>query len=371
MAEAILGAGALAETFKDVDGAGWVVLGGVSSFTASGADEALESFLSSGAELHAVPGPVPTVEAADCLINQLQGRQVRGFLAVGGGLVIDTMKLVALGLATGLSAHDLVDASIETRGDVAATIAAPTTAGSGAERTPFAVVYSDGVKYSVDDPRLLPQTAIIDPTLLSSVPKPVAAAAGLDALAHCVESLWACRSTPDSERIASDALKGVVANLEAAVVDGSDDSQDALAYSASSAGSAIAITRTTAAHALSYHLTSHHGIRHGHAVALTLGALIEVNGNVGASTVSDSRGVQHVRRAVEEVCRGLQIPTPSEGGAAIGRFLVKLGLSPSVDEAASERVDRDLWIQSVNSERLANNPRRLENVDLLEIVNSA
>jgi alcohol dehydrogenase len=222
----------------------------------------------------------------------------------------------------------------------------------------------------VDDPRLLPQAAIVDPLLIRSAPKPVAAAAALDALAHCVESLWACRSTSESKQIASGALNEVVANVEAAVLHGSGDAQEVLAYSASSAGSAIAITRTTAAHALSYYLTSQYGIRHGHAVALTLGAFIKANGSLDQSTVSDTRGVQHVRQAVDVVCQALHISAALEGPAAIAQLIEKLGLSSSVDEAAGRRVDRELWVQSVNPERLANNPRRMDNAALFELVNS-
>jgi alcohol dehydrogenase class IV len=364
--------GSLEETFATVEGARWVVLGGESSFEASGAERMLARFFGTGADFYAVSGPLPTVEEADRLVDELRGRDLGGLVAVGGGLIIDTMKTVSLALATGSSSRDLLSGdALDAPGEPVRTVAAPTTAGSGAERTPFAVIYADHVKHSIDDPRLLPQTAIVDPLLTKSAPKAVAASAGLDALSHCVESLWASRSTPESQSLAADALSIVVENLEPAMILDSADSQEALAYAASSAGASIAITRTTAAHALSYYLTSHHGIGHGHAVALTLGALIEANGVVDDSTVSDPRGVGHVRQAVDTVCRVLGISAPSEGRTFVSGLVDRLGLNSSVDEAAGERVDRGRWIESVNPERLSNNPRHLSETDLMEIVNKA
>lgn len=371
MNEVIQRPGSLGEAFATVEGAGWVVLGGESSFEASGAEETLTRFLESGARFHVVPGPLPTAEGADRLIRELRGRRLEGFVAVGGGLIIDTMKVVSIARATGLTSRDLLEGVVDVPGEPVRTVAVPTTAGSGAERTPFAVIYADGVKHSVDDPRLLPQTAIVDPLLMRSAPRPVAASAGLDALAHCVESLWACQSTSESQDIAAESLNIVVENLEPAVVFDSADAQQALAFAASAAGAAIAITRTTAAHALSYFLTSHHGIAHGHAVALTLGALIEANGVVEDSTVSDPRGARHVRQTVSTICRTLGISNPSEGRAFVADLVSRLGLSSSVDDAARGRVDRELWIRSVNLERLFNNPKRLDESALVMIVSES
>jgi alcohol dehydrogenase class IV len=364
--------GSLEEAFATVEGAGWVVLRGESSFRASGAEQMLARLIGSGADVHAVAGPMPTVEEADRLIGELRGSDLEGIVAVGGGLVIDTMKTVSLALATGLTSSELLEhGALAAPGEPVRMVAAPTTAGSGAERTPFAVIYADDVKQSVDDPRLLPQTAIVDPLLVRSAPKRVAASAGLDALAHCVESLWACRSTPESQSLAADSLSIVVENLEPAVVHQSAYSQQALAFAASSAGASIAITRTTAAHALSYYLTSRHGISHGHAVALTLGGLIEANGTVHETTVGDPRGVQHVRQAVDTACEILGISRPSEGRVFVSDLVERLGLVPSVDEAAAEQVDRGSWVESVNPERLSNNPRRLTETDLMSIVNAS
>lgn len=285
--------------------------------------------------------------------------------------MIDTTKTVAACLRTGAAATDLVDGHhLSDRRDIR-MVAAPTTAGSGAERTPFAVIYRDGVKHSVDDPRLLPDSAILDPLLAGSMPPRVASASGLDAIAHCVESIWACRSTPESRFVASSALASLAVHIEPAVIERDEQALEALLYAASDAGRAIATTRTTAAHALSYYLTSEHGIAHGHAVALTLGPLLEINHRFDESSVVDERGDEHVRESVAQVCASLGVSDALEARDWLDGLIVRLGLESSVDEAAGRQVDRNRWLAGVNAQRLANNPYRLSDADLMEIANAA
>lgn len=371
MVELVRGRGSLAETFSGIEGSRWAVLGGRTSFEASGAREMLEPFLDSGARVLLVEGPLPDVEEVDRLTKELSGDPPTSLLGVGGGLVIDTMKMVAACLRMGATASQVVDGiRLSDRRDIR-MVAAPTTAGSGAERTPFAVAYRDGVKHSVDDARLLPASAILDPLLAGSVPPRVAGASGLDAIAHCVESMWACRSTLESRSVASAALASLAEHIEPAVVGRDEQALEALVYAASDAGEAIATTRTTAAHALSYHLTSEHGIAHGHAVALTLRPLLELNHRLDGSSVVDERGHEHVKETIVQMCAALGVSDAHEARHWLDGLIVRLGLESSVDEAAGRPVDRSRWLAGVNAQRLANNPYRLSDADLMEIANAA
>jgi len=146
------------------------------------------------------------------------------------------------------------------------------------------------------------------------------------------------------------ALARIVDNIEARVVGDSADAREALMYAASDAGSAIAVSRTTAAHALSYHLTARYGVPHGHAVALTLGRIIAFNGGVDDHTVS------------------LGLRDPLDAPKRLHDLVASLGLKPRVDEAADAVVDRRRWIAEVNEQRLDNNPRRINRDDLSAIV---
>jgi phosphonoacetaldehyde reductase len=144
-----------------------------------------------------------------------------------------------------------------------------------------------------------------------------------------------------------------------------------MALAASTAGAVIATTRTTAAHALSYHLTSRHGVSHGHAVALTLGLMIGYNEEVDETSCRDPRGVDHVRAAIREVCSLLGV----QDGQGARRFLTgltgRLGLAQTVDQACPDGVDRSAWAADVNPERMLNNPRVITDSDLSEIVGAA
>ncbi len=285
-------------------------------------------------------------------------------VAVGGGGVIDTAKLIAAALSNDLDIRSLLDARFS---NAIPIIAAPTTAGSGAERTPFAVAYQDGTKYSVEDPSLLPVGAIVDPSLMESVPSNIAAAALFDALAHALESMWAVRSTPKSRLLAKDACEQILSGFSQG--GSSTASRDRLAFGATLAGAAIAVARTTAAHALSYHLTSEYQVPHGAAVALTLGAILRLNADCDDSNCVDPRGSAHVRSAIREACDLLGVDTPLEAQRALRALQVDLGLPQRLSEvglvAASQR---QRFAAAVNQQRLANNPRRLDAVDIRDLV---
>jgi len=370
-AEMVRGLGSFGDVVGSLTGSGCVILGGQTSFQASGAAVAAQTIVEAGGRLVRVRGPLPTTEEVDRVVAEIGEEPPETLVGVGGGLLIDVMKVVGLSLATGTSTGEIIAHGADVSGDLPSMVAVPTTAGSGAERTPFAVLYQDGIKHSIDDSRLLPSRAVLDPTLSRSAPKPVAAAAALDAMAHCVESIWACRSTLESQAVAAEALSRLSANVEAGVVGGDGPSQEELLYASSDAGAAIAITRTTAAHALSYHLTSEHQVAHGHAVALTLGLLASYNEAVDESSVTDPRGVDHVRSAVSAACQKIGVSDGAELTHRLRELMESMGLASMVDAAAGHTVDRELWVSAVNAERLSNNPRGLGHADLLDLVREA
>ena len=161
--------------------------------------------------------------------------KVDGYIAIGGGTVIDTTKLLR-----GLE------------GDLPPFLAVPTTAGTGAETTRFAVYYDHGNKMSADDILYLPTDVVLVPELAASQSPYQKAATEFDAYAQAVESLWAKGATDESRIYAKRALDYMARGEQV--------------LGAYWAGRAIDISRTTAAHAFSYYLTSHYGIPHGHAV---------------------------------------------------------------------------------------------------------
>lgn len=168
------------------------------------------------------------------------------FIAVGGGTVIDTTKLV----------RDAVNPD-------APFLAIPTTAGTGAETTRFAVYYDYGKKMSADDMRYLPTDIILIPHFATTQTPYQRASTEFDAYAQAVESLWAKGATEESRVYARKALDLMASGEQM--------------LGSYWAGRAIDISRTTAAHALSYYLTAHYGIPHGHAVYMVFPYVCRAN----------------------------------------------------------------------------------------------
>ena len=187
-------------------------------------------------------------------------------VAVGGGSAMDVAKLVRY-------AAEMPQVPL---------VAIPTTSGTGAEVTQFAVCYVDGKKESIDHADILPEYSILIPALTMANNRYLTACTGFDALAQAMESYWNIHSTKESELYAVEAIRMLWDSLNRFSVDPDSCMHDynwreQMMYGAHLAGEAINITRTTAPHAMSYVLTSKYGYPHGHGVALTFPYFFEKN----------------------------------------------------------------------------------------------
>lgn len=171
-------------------------------------------------------------------------------VAIGGGSVMDMAKLIRY--------YSSSDTPV---------LAVPTTAGTGAESTQFAVCYIDGVKHSISDPSILPELVILYPPFTFANSRYLTSCTGFDALAQAIEAYWNINATTESDQIAISAIKKIYPLLIKEYL--LPEERALLLVAANEAGKAINITRTTVPHALSYTLTSKYGYPHGHAVALT------------------------------------------------------------------------------------------------------
>ena len=196
-----------------------------------------------------------------------------GLVSIGGGSSIDTAKAIK----TRLNAKT-EDDIIHSRLDQTVScphIAVPGTAGTGSEATQIAVVYVNDKKVSLNNENLKPDGVILDSTLLDSLPVYHKKSCALDALAQGIESYWSKGSNDDSKVHAYLAVIGVLDNLKS-YLEGDPHAADEMLDASFQSGKAIQITRTTAAHAMSYMLTKRMGIAHGHACMLTLPTLWEM-----------------------------------------------------------------------------------------------
>jgi alcohol dehydrogenase class IV len=212
-----------------------------------------------------------------------------GLIAIGGGSVIDLAKAVAL-LATHpgpLADYAAVNGgSARITASTAPVIAIPTTSGSGSEvGRATLIVLADGHKRALVSPHLLPKLAICDPDLTRSLPAPLMAGCGMDAIAHCVEALLSPRFNPPADAIALDGLARGVAAIERAVHDPADDDARAALMMASLEGGLAFQKGLGAVHAMSHALGAlpapvlHHGTLNG----ILLPAVLRFNADTCAA----------------------------------------------------------------------------------------
>ena len=263
-------------------------------------------------------------------IKALERAEPDLMMAVGGGSAMDMAKLIRH-----YSGRDVK------------LVALPTTAGTGAESTQFAVCYIDGVKHSISDAAILPDLVILYPPFTYGNGSYLTSCTGFDALAQAIEAYWNIYATEESDEFALKAIGLIYGLLPKSNLTESDRAD--LLLGANFAGRAINITRTTVPHALSYTLTSKYGYPHGHAVALTFPFFLKYCMEGGPSGFNGSdyeRYAEKMRRlaAMLEVADSPEI-VMREYVSGLG-----LGFDPNRD------FDDDVVARGVNLERAGNSP---------------
>lgn len=229
-------------------------------------------------------------------------------------------------------------------------LAIPTTAGSGSEATQFAVVYLNDEKISLDSNLILPEYTIIDSQFCENTSTKIKAACAMDTYCQAIESFWAKKATKESQRYALQAIKICRRSLVTFVTTNSVFAAEELSKASHLAGKAINISRTTAAHALSYKMTSLYGIPHGHAVALSIANLFLKN-------------LQYFD--YPQLLDAMEIKS-SDIKEYFHNLMKTIGLNDNFETLGV--FDKNLIIEGVNIERLNNNPVSLTKHDLIEIL---
>lgn len=283
-----------------------------------------------------VSGGHLTLSEVERLRTGLPAKAPEIVIAVGGGTVMDAAKVLNAILASALPAAGLLaeDLSEVLRRPVRPLLAIPTTAGTGAEATSFAVLYDGDKKHSIEHPALMPSDVLLVPDFTASVPPYQAACSGFDAFAQATESLWARGATDESRAYARKALR-LCRCLPDAVHAPTPLVRADMQQAAYWSGRAINISKTTAAHAFSYVLTAHYGVPHGHAVAMLLPAIIACNRPAMGAVFDDF---------------------PEIDSAAVATLARSLGLAPFSDLLSRHPEAAQVVASSADQARLANNP---------------
>lgn len=300
--------------------------------------------------------PNPKLEDIVNGIKLFQKEKPEIIIAAGGGSSIDVAKLMKYynNINTDdLDKHIISKTKIKTNNKVP-LIAIPTTAGTGSEATNFAVVYISKQKYSVADESILPEYVILDSKYTKTVPKIIAASAGIDSLCQAIESYWSVNSTEESKQYAKKAMQLANENIIKAVNQKEEKSLEQMLLASNYAGKAINISKTTAPHALSYYITSKYNIPHGHAVGLNLLKIMKINYNVNEENITDKRGLEYVKKTIQEIFEILKCEDLNEFEKRFNNIMDTIGLEKDITNITDETFEE--LIKKVNLERLNNNP---------------
>lgn len=275
----------------------------------------LDAVAAGGVETHVFDGvtPEPKLTLAERATEEVERVDADLVIGVGGGSCLDTAKLASVLAEHDVPAREMLGMD-NVPGSGRPTILVPTTAGTGSEVTHIGVFADeDGNKKVVYSEHLFCDLAIIDPALTRSSPSKIAAATGMDALSHAIESYVSTRRTPVTDALAREAIELIGDSLRQAVHQGrhNDEARYRMSLAATMAGQAFVNSGLGAVHALTYPLGVEYGIGHGRANAVLLPHVMRYNApaepdrfaDIAARLGTDNQGttLERARKAADAV----------------------------------------------------------------------
>jgi alcohol dehydrogenase class IV len=311
--------------------------------------------------------PSHVIESAAALCRD---RQIELVVSIGGGSALDTAKLVAY-LAKSPERLDAIYGVGLAKGSRLPLLLAPTTAGTGSEVTPIAIVTTPTTeKKGVVSPRLIPDWAILDPELTLGLPAHVTSATGIDAMVHAIEAYTSkVKKNPMSDQLARQALALLSTNIRRVCKDGRDlEARSQMLLGSMLAGMAFANAPVAAVHALAYPIGAIFHVPHGLSNALVLPHVLEFNLPAAEALYAE---------LAEIVKPGLRVTSPRDRARAFIDEMISIGQDCAVPGSLSavgigqddlKKLAEDAMKQT---RLLVNNPRPLTLEDAYAIYSAA
>jgi alcohol dehydrogenase class IV len=337
-------------------------------------DAALQSLKSAGHELiifDAVEAD-PSLTTLMAAVEAGRAAQVTGVIGFGGGSPMDVAKLSALLLG---SDEDLENAwgVGQAKGPRLPLVLVPTTAGTGSEVTPVAIItVGDEEKRGVSSPVILPDIAVLDAELTLGLPPHITAATGVDAMVHAIEAYasTSANNNPLSKMLAREALRLLGANIETAVFEGSNaGARGAMLLGSMLAGQAFANSPVAAVHALAYPIGGTFHVPHGLSNALVLPHVLRFNAPSAHAIYAEiaADAFPHLAKVEGSQARCAAFIEALENLAETLGMQTRLR-DVGIPEAAIGKMAEDAMIQQ---RLLVNNPRPVTEADAYNIYKAA
>lgn len=328
--------------------------------------------------------PDPTLACALEGVAQMRNFEPDTIIALGGGSAMDAAKIMWV-----LYEHpeaDFLDMAmrfIDIRkrvytfpkmGEKAYFIAIPTSAGTGSEVTPFAVITDEktGVKYPLADYELMPNMAIVDTDLHMSAPKGLTAASGIDAVTHALEAYASVMATDYTDGLAVQALKVIFKYLPRAYENGQTDveAREKMANAATMAGMAFANAFLGVCHSMAHKLGAFHHLPHGIANALMIDEVLRFNAAEAPAKMGTFSQYDHPKtlRRYAEVAEALGLGGKTDKDKlenlikAIDELKEKIGIKKTIKDYGIDEQDflarlDDMVEQAFDDQCTGANPR--------------
>ena len=311
----------------------------------------------------------PAIEDLNEALKFAEKNNIDSVAGIGGGSVLDLAKLVAAMFKAGQSINEAFGiGNLKKRDTYLACL--PTTSGTGSEVSPNAILLdkSDNLKKGVVSPYLVPDGAYVNPSLTKSVPPPVTAATGIDALTHCLEEYTNIFAHPVIDLYAKEGMKLISGYLKRAYLNGEDEeAREKVALGSMYGGLGLGPVNTAAVHALSYPLGGEFHIPHGLSNAVLLPYVMKFNMEEAVDRYAEvalalgaEKGKDNYQTALNgvnkvfELCEELNVP-------------VKLSALDIPVEAIDRMAEGALKVQRL----LKNNPRKVTLENAKQIYNEA
>lgn len=295
---------------------------------------------------------------------------IDGVIGLGGGSSMDVAKVVAVLLGGDQPLAELYGVGM-VRGSRLPLILVPTTAGTGSEVTPVAVVTTgETTKAGVSSPVLLPDVAVLDADLTLGLPPSITAMTGVDAMVHAIEAYTSRhQKNPLSDNLARQALLLLSRNIRTAVHDGGNrEAREAMLLGACLAGQAFANAPVAAVHALAYPLGGHYHIPHGLSNSLVLPSVLEFNAQAACTQYAE----------LAELVIGTPIAGSAEAKTAalvahMRTLIDDVQLPATLAQAGVPGEDMEMLAEDAMQQQrlLVNNPRDVGYDDALAIYRAA
>jgi alcohol dehydrogenase class IV len=301
-----------------------------------------------------------------------RGRQHRadGVLGFGGGSSMDTAKLVAFLLKSEQTLGEIYGIGV-CKGGRLPLVLVPTTAGTGSEVTPIAIVTTGASeKKGVVAPQLLPDYAVLDADLTLGLPRHVTAATGVDAMVHAIEAFTSRhKKNPMSDTLAKAALRLLAGNIRRACADGADRKARAdMLLGAMLAGMAFTNAPVAAVHALAYPIGGHFHVPHGLSNALVMTHVMRFNAPAAAALYAELAPI--VLPKIDGRTDAAKAAAMIEGIAAL---IAEIGLETRLRQVGVSHNHVPMLAEDAMKQTrlLVNNPREVAYDDAVKIYEAA